>query len=115
MGVSSDYTVPTGTTLSRDFLSAFASRDADGTHMVVVLLNLSPDSAAQAKVRLDGCGPLKTEETYSYAGGPVSRGLAQQPPGPPGSAVALEPTLPAYSITVLDIHLQHAAPGRVEK
>ncbi|HEY8088877.1 MAG TPA: glycoside hydrolase family 44 protein, partial [Polyangiaceae bacterium] len=110
-----DYSVPTGTTLSRDFVSAFASRDADGTHMVLVLLNLSPDSAAQAKVRLDGCGPVKTEEAYSYAGGPVSHGLAQQPPSTGGSAATLEPTLPAYSITVLDIRLQHAAPGRVEK
>lgn len=98
-----DWYVPTSST---DGASFFASREADGKHLVVVAINMAPESQVLAELDLSACTgagarPVESQQGYSYAGG--AAGFA------PTNAVAGAPsewTLAPWSITVIDIRLQ---------
>jgi hypothetical protein len=57
--------------------SVFASQDAGGHKMVLVVLNLDPHEVADVELRLGGCGAWRSGRTFSYSGGP--QGLVQAP------------------------------------
>ncbi len=57
--------------------SLFASRSQDKRRIVAIALNLEPDTAREARVKLKGCGALKGARLFTYAGEP--RGFAEQP------------------------------------
>ncbi|MBZ4399094.1 MULTISPECIES: GH44 family glycoside hydrolase EpsB [unclassified Myxococcus] len=80
--------------------SVFASRNKDGTKVVAVVLNFDPDQAAQARVKLNGCGTLENVRVLGYSGAPG--GFLQQPAGN-HTAAGLTQRLPPYSMTVLDL------------
>ncbi len=91
-------------TTGSDEASIFASRSDDGRHLVLVVLNLSTDTARDAVVDLHTCGGAGQVKAYSYAGGstgfvPGRASLAQG---------ALTADLPPYSISVLDVELTPA-------
>ena len=82
-------------------VSLFASRDASGKHIVLIAINLNPTTAAKAKINLDGCSALSTQQRFSYdASGPglVDQGLK--------TGGTLDQTLPPYSINVFDLVLK---------
>jgi hypothetical protein len=106
-----DFAVP-ARAANGDPSSVFVSRDEAGTHVVLVLLNFAPDSAARASVVLDGCGAVQSRSAFTYAGG--ASGLTPvKEAGSPGASI--EEILAPYSITVVDLHLQTPAPGALEK
>jgi hypothetical protein len=79
--------------------SLFGSRDADGTHVVAVLLNFAPLSPISGRVGVQGCGTVSSARAFTYAGstgGFQKFEVTQTPDG-------LQATFPAYSITVLDL------------
>jgi hypothetical protein len=75
-------------------VSIFASRDAE--KIVAVLLNLDAGSAAGARIDAQSCGTVAGRRVFVYAGGP--EGLREQPSN--GNV-----TLPAYSMTVVELGL----------
>jgi hypothetical protein len=85
--------------------SIFASRDATGEHLVVVLLDLDPGQAFAARIDATTCGRVVKQSQFVYAAG--SPGLARVSPEPAGPDARLAAVLPPYSMTVLD--LQFAA------
>ncbi len=90
-------------TTMADGVSLFASRDAAGTHVVAVLLNLRPARAIRPRVTLTGCGAAASSKAFRYAGGPD--GFTATSATGAGAAVATE-ALPPSSITVLDLRLE---------
>jgi hypothetical protein len=84
--------------------SIFASREGDGRHLVVVVLNLSTELGRDAVVDLHTCGAAGTARVYSYAGGGAGmvKGSASIADG------ALSAELPPYSINVLDVTLDRS-------
>jgi hypothetical protein len=82
-------------------VSLFASRDAGAKHLVLVALNLEPDTAAEAAIQLTGCAPVATSKKYVYTA--RSQALVAEPSQPGGS---LDSDLPPYSITVFDVALK---------
>ncbi len=80
--------------------SLFASRDASGTRLVAIVLNLDPDQAAQAQIELKGCGTLDSVRVLGYSGAPG--GFAEQTPGNKTEG-SLTQRLAPYSMTVLDL------------
>jgi hypothetical protein len=81
--------------------SLFVSRDAAGRRMVAVLLNFDPLSPLNARVSLEGCGPVSGVRAFTYPGGEAGfRPLEASPPG-----AALEAALAPYSISVLELTL----------
>lgn len=85
-------------------LSVFASRDEDASHIVAVLLNLSPDSAVRPKLSIKTCGEIASRRVFQYTSG--AAGLAAVTAGS-GDAITEAP-LPPYSITVLDARLRES-------
>ena len=79
--------------------SIFASRSDDGKHLVLIVLNLSPDFARDAAVDLHTCGAAGEVFTYTYTGGPT--GFVKGTGSLAGGSIAAD--LPPYSITVLDV------------
>lgn len=81
--------------------SIFASRDAKGDHVVVVLLDLDPSRAFAAEVDATSCGRVVGRREHVYvAGAPgFARVSSEHDMGAP-----LRALLPPYSITVLDLH-----------
>jgi Glycoside hydrolase family 44 len=79
--------------------SIFASRDKTGRHVVLIALNLSPDAAVSGDVDVSSCGPSVQASASTYTGD-VFRG---EPASLTGGRVKV--TLPAYSMTVVDLHL----------
>ncbi len=73
--------------------SIFASRDADGRHMVLVLLNLDPAASTTAVLDTASCGRVVTKKSVVYTGGAA------------GFVPAPSTALPPYSITVVDLTL----------
>jgi hypothetical protein len=90
------------------------SRDDAGTHVVLVLLNFAPDSAARAPVALDGCGRGSVAQRVHLRGGRVGR-LTPVEGWRARQGASIEEILAPYSITVVDLHLQTPAPGALEK
>jgi hypothetical protein len=98
-----DYSLPT--TMGPD-VSIFASRDsADGPahHMVVIFLNLSPETGVRARVPFATCGAITKASAYQYTGG--ATGLTPAPAPPSTAGGVLEMPLPPYSVTVVDLAL----------
>jgi len=88
------------TTMDPD-VSLFASRDAAGKHVVLIALNLNPTMAAKAKIKLDGCGGISTQQQFSYdAAAPSIVDKGSKAGG------TLDQTLPPYSINVFDLVLK---------
>lgn len=93
-----DESVPAESSDSR--ASIFASRDARGDHLVVVLLDLDPTAPVEARMDARACGRVVSQARFVYAAG--TPGFAQTAPEPAGPS---QITLPPYSITVLDLHV----------
>ena len=88
-------------------VSLFASRDENGKHMVLIALNLDPNTAANATIDLNGCGVISSRRDYAY--GRDARSLAAAPPNPTATAEgahAFQKSLAPYSINVFDIVLK---------
>jgi hypothetical protein len=85
--------------------SLFASRSADGRRMVAIALNVSPETARDARVELKGCGALQAAKVMTYAG--EATGFAEQQARSMGAG-GVGAQLPPYSITVLDLMLEPA-------
>lgn len=79
--------------------SIFASRDASGKRMVVVLLGLDPSRSVDARLDLSSCGALAGQRRFVYTGGP--QGFVAATPDSDASRVVMPP----YSITVLDLQM----------
>src|SRR5262249_11107647 len=80
--------------------SLFGSRDADGQHVVAVLLNMAAYSALSAKITLAGCNASPPASAFTYtpgAGGFTRRELTV------GDQQQLATQVAPYSITVLDL------------
>ena len=83
--------------------SIFASRDADGARMVVVLLDLDPSAPVSAQIDASSCGRVLEERRFVFAGAP--KGFAPASAGLPDAGPATRLALPPYSITVLELHI----------
>jgi len=82
--------------------SLFASKDASGTHVVLVALNLDPRRALRAHIDLTTCGSVGQQRLFvDTADAP---GLAPTSPGQVDKG-ALVTVLPPYSLTVMDLTL----------
>jgi hypothetical protein len=83
-------------------VSLFASRDERKSRLVLVVINREPAASIEAKIALDGCGPVTSSRMFSYDGG--SKALS------PGTADASDSGVTAkltpFSVTVLDLKLQ---------
>ena len=75
--------------------SIFASQNTRGDRMVAILLNLDPREGAEASLELSGCGKVTARRAFQYTDGP--EGLKALP------TANLSPTLPPYSVTVLEL------------
>jgi hypothetical protein len=82
--------------------SIFASRDARGEHVVVVLLGLDPARAFAAQIDVSSCGRVVVGRRFVYQGGPTGFAPAELSQASAGARTLV--TLPPYSITVLDLH-----------
>jgi Glycoside hydrolase family 44 len=78
-------------------VSLFASRDASGSHVVAILLNLDPDSDVTAKLNVETCGDPHKVRAFRYAAG--SKSLTEDNSKLTLSAIPLAP----YSLLVLDL------------
>jgi hypothetical protein len=85
-------------------VSVFASRDAEGKHMVAVILVRSNTHAFKLKFDASTCGKVESWKTLAYGGKP--EGFAASKSGTNGT---IADTLNPYSIAVLDIV---TSPGR---
>jgi len=85
--------------------SLFGSRDADGTHVVAVLLNFATLSSLASKVAMQGCGTLSAARAFTYTGGDAGFKKFDVSTTPEG----VKATFPAYSITVLDLTMNRPA------
>jgi hypothetical protein len=85
-------------------VSILASRDENGEHAVVVLLDLDPAHAFHARVDLSTCGAIETGHRFVYTG--AREGFARADLDI--ARGSLSPVLLApWSITVLDLHFRH--------
>ncbi len=81
--------------------SIFASTNAARDRMVLVVLNLDPQQAADVQLDLGTCGaPWRPGRSFAYAGG--AQGLLPAPPGMVRGTSAAYRLLP-YSINVLEL------------
>ncbi len=84
--------------------SIFASRDASGRHMVVVLLNFDPQKAIEAEIDMSRCGEKKAARAFEYSG--TADGMMPlRSAGHIRRRMLIQRLLP-YSITVLDLELE---------
>jgi hypothetical protein len=92
--------------------SLFASRDEAGKHLVLVAINMSPDTAMLAKIDVGSCGPVASHQAFAYVRGGrnIAAGQLVQ-----GGAPALEQVLPPWSITVIDVLLAQPMGGSIER
>jgi hypothetical protein len=90
-----------------DRQSIFASRDETGKRLVAILLNFARRDAVAATVDVSRCGKVASLQTYTYDGG--AAGIVAGPAS--GAAeTSIVQTLPAYSISILDVQLAEGAP-----
>ena len=81
--------------------SLFASRDKAGSHIVLVALNFSPDAAIAADMDMASCGEVLRASARTYTG----QGDAFNAEPASAANALVKVTLPAYSITVVDLNL----------
>jgi hypothetical protein len=96
-----DWYVPTTVAEGASF---FASRDADGKRMVIVAINMTPESALSADIDLGSCGGgIAKARNYVYA-----QGSNSFTPGTPVSIAGgtIHGTLPPWSVSVVDVDLR---------
>ena len=89
--------------------SVFASRDAEGKHLVLVAINLAPDTPLLAEFDLSSCGTVASQKAYVYSFG--APGFTRSAPAPDAATPPQQP-LPPWSITVVDVRLREARPAR---
>ncbi len=104
-----DYYLPT--TMPRG-LSLFASRDADGKHVVAVAINMSPDAAVRGTIDMGSCGAVASRKTFGFARG--ATGFVALTSTSQGGST-FDQVLPPWSITVIDIQLAQPLAAGVEK
>jgi hypothetical protein len=95
-------------TSSSEGTSLFASKDATGSHLVLVALNFERERALRVVVQAPGCGTVSSRQMYSYSGG--TEGMVLVPPEP--GAAPYEELLPPYSINVFDLRMAASSPSR---
>jgi hypothetical protein len=84
-------------------VSFFASRDADGKHLVVIAINLTPDASRNAVVDLSACGSVMSEQAFTYVNGATAFAASSVSQD---ATTEIERSLPPWSITVFDVHLR---------
>jgi hypothetical protein len=88
-------------------VSLFASRDAEGTRIVAVALNLDPTTKFEAELDLSSCGGIASRRVFSYTGGSAGLtevGAAPAEASPPaGADRKTRVALPPYSINVIEV------------
>ena len=97
-----DLTVPVKG--SATLTSLFASRDADGRHVVAILLNLSALTPLAPAITFEGCGSASTVRGFTYKGGAEGFESLEIPVAAPLKLVA-----GPYSITVIDVTFSPAS------
>jgi hypothetical protein len=95
-----DRSLPTKTA---EGASIFASRDASGKHLVIIVLDLLSDQPLEPKIVLEGCGKIASERAFQYAGGEAGIVLAK-------TSVQKPAPTPPFSITIHDVQLD--TPGQ---
>jgi hypothetical protein len=96
-----DWHIPA--TSSTDQASFFASRDTEGKHLVLVALNMAPETPLAAEIDLTSCGAVASQQAYNYATGAVALTPLSSTQG---GTTSVERLLPPWSITVIDIRLR---------
>jgi len=81
-------------------VEAFASRDAAGTRLVVVLLNEDPAGPADLALDVASCGVVHDRRVFVYRGKPSGFEETQV-----GANSPLQLQLPPYSMTVVELRL----------
>jgi hypothetical protein len=104
-GAFLDWSVPT---TEASGVSVFASRDEGRTHFVTVLLNLQPETAADAEIDLSTCGDAFSRRSLEYRDGTAGFVAAEAPAGPARGGEKRKPgvlheRIEPYSIKVLDL------------
>jgi hypothetical protein len=89
-------------TQSVDNLSLFASRDTEGKHLVIVALNMGPDTPLLVNVDFSSCGSVASYQAYVYSRGASGFTASNLSSGP---IAAVERPFPPWSVTVLDVRL----------
>ena len=84
-----------------DGASVWASRDASGKHLVVVVLGFLPDVALDTRLHVDSCGTAPASTAYVYTGAAAAFAATALP-----REAVVRADLPPYSITTIDIRLQ---------
>lgn len=83
-------------------VSLFASRNAAGTRVVLVVVNRDPTAKLSSKIELQNCGRPKSSRRFSF--GPESKELAHEPSQVVDDSVPL--TLEPFSFAVLELELE---------
>ncbi len=87
-------------TQSPSGVSFFASGDASGKHLVLIALNLEPQTRVEAKLELRGCGKPTSKRSFAFSASAPS--IAER-----SGDAARDPreTLAPYSVNVFDLVL----------
>jgi hypothetical protein len=83
--------------------SLFASRDADGKHLVLVALNMQAETSLLADIDVSTCGTPVSQQAYSYGKG--SQAFEASTPMASTAGVLQLPLAP-WSITTIDVKLR---------
>lgn len=95
--------VATTTNPDHDRLSTYASVDADGDLMRLMLINKQPDAPLATRVRHPNFPAAPTASSYRYSPEQPRRIVTERVPA---GRSWIDITLPAYSITVVELHRQ---------
>jgi hypothetical protein len=87
---------PSGTSL-------FASKDAAGSRVVLVAINMEPSTAVRATIDISTCGRVARQRTFVETGD--STGLVEATPPTPGNGT-LASVMPPYSFSVIDLTIE---------
>jgi glycosyl hydrolase family 44 len=92
-------------TTPQEGISIFVSRDAEGKHLVITAINLSPDTPLDAELDVGSCGEIASRRAYAYPGTSGFAPIASTPDAPS----AVRGLLAAWSITVFDVRLRDSS------